>query len=292
MLSAMRLRSIYLLIGGLLAFLATPLAAQPCPGPGHGMLLIHGGGGGHLIYTRLGLEMCGGAAARVLVVGEAGGQVDLNEHEDRTRLLSRWQAEGAVNAEILDLRDTPAAIAQVRAADYIFFAGGDQIQLALWMNRFPEVLAAIRERRGEGAMIGGSSAGAAVMSARMIEGGDRVSLTTIRSSAATLVPGLAFWPEAIVDQHFVRRQRFARLISAVIDNPRLLGVGIDEETAILVSLSDFKVVGSGTVTVFDARRARIPAFQRGESQSGSGIAMDVLRDGDRFVWRGGQPNPN
>lgn len=290
----MTLRTLFLMIGSLLALAATaPLAAAPCEGPGHGLLLIHGGGGANIIYTRLGLELCGGPAARVLVVGEAGGEVDLDEHEERTRLLGRWQAEGAVNAEILDLRDTAAAIAQVRAADYIFFAGGDQVQLVRWMNRFPEVLAAIRERHREGALIGGTSAGAAVMSARMIEGGDRAILTMIRSGGTALIPGLAFWPEAIVDQHFVRRQRFARLISAVLDNPELPGVAIDEETAILVSPSDFKVLGNGTVTVFDARRASVQPSQRGQSQSASGISMSVLRGGDRFVWREqAQPDPD
>lgn len=288
----MILRGLIALAG--MVLLAVPASAAPCEGPGHGMLLIHGGGGAHLIYTRIGLELCGGRSARVLIVGEAGGQVDVDEVEERARLLGRWQAEGAVNAEILDLGDQAAAIAQVRAADYIWFAGGEQVQLTWWMNRFPEVLAAIRERRREGAMIGGTSAGAAVMSERMIEGGDRANLTMIRSSGTTLVPGLGFWPEAIVDQHFIRRQRFARLISAVIDNPTLIGVGIDEETAVLVSPSDFKVLGNGTVTVFDARRARIPSsFQRGESQSGAGIAMEVLRNGDRFVWREqAQPTSN
>ncbi len=283
----MPVRPLSILVGGLLALAATPLHAEPCPGPGHGLLLIHGGGGAHTIYTRLGLELCGGPTARVLVVGEAGGQVDLDSLEERTRLLGRWQAEGAVNAAILDLRDPAAALAAVRAADYIFFAGGDQVELAAWMNRYPEVLAAIRERRREGALIGGASAGAAVMSERMIEGGDRANLTTIRSGGTALIPGLAFWPEAIVDQHFIRRQRFARLISAVLDNPQLPGVAIDEETAILVSPTDFKVLGNGTVTVFDARRASVRPSQRGQSQSATGITMSVLRQGDRYVWRAG-----
>ena len=274
-----------MLLCALFALAAGPLRAEPCPGPGHGLLLIHGGGGAREIYTSLGLELCGGPAARVVVVGEAGGRVDLASNEERLRLLGGWQAAGAANAQILDLGNPPAAIAAVQAADYIFFAGGDQAELSEWMNRFPEVLAAIRQRHAEGALVGGASAGAAAMSARMIAGGDSASLTAIRSGGTALVPGLAFWPEVITDQHFVRRQRFARLVSAVLDNPTLPGVAIDEETAILVSPTDFKVLGNGTVTVFDARRAQVRAAGPGQNQSATGITMSVLRAGDRFVWR-------
>jgi cyanophycinase len=275
------------LLCGAAAILAAPASAQPCPGPGHGLLLVHGGGGAREIYVNMGLELCGGPAARVLVVGEAGGEVDLASSEERLRLLGRWQAAGATNARILDLDDPPGAIAAIAEADYIFFAGGDQEALVDWMNRFPDVLAAIRQRHAEGALIGGASAGAAAMSARMIAGGDSASLTSIRSGGTALVPGLAFWPEVITDQHFIRRQRFARLISAVLDNPGLPGVAIDEETAVLVSPSDFKVLGNGVVTVFDARRARVQMAEPGRNQSATGINMSVLRAGDRFVWRDG-----
>jgi cyanophycinase len=269
----------------LMALAAAPLRAEPWPGPGHGLLLVHGGGGSREIYVDMGLELCGGPSTRVVVVGEAGGEVDLASSEERLRLLGRWQAAGAVNARILDLDDPPGAIATIAAADYIFFAGGDQEALVDWMNRFPDVLAAIRRRHQEGALVGGTSAGAAAMSARMIAGGDSASLTTIRGGGTALVPGLAFWPEVITDQHFVRRQRFARLIAAVLDNPSLPGVAIDEETAILVSPSDFKVFGNGTVTVIDARRAQVQAAEPGRNHSATGIAMSVLRAGDRFVWR-------
>jgi cyanophycinase len=281
----MRIQALSALLCALLAISAGRLDAAPCDGPGRGKLLIHGGGSAAETYTNLGLSLCGGPEARVVVVGNASGLPDLASQQVRERYLRRWQAARARNVTILDLRDPAGAIAAVQAADYIFFDGGDQVELVAWMNRSPEVIAAIRQRHVEGALVGGMSAGAAVMSSLMIEGGDTATLTAIRSGGTRLGQGLAFWPEVITDQHFVRRQRFARLVSAVIDNPTLPGVAIDEETAILVSGGEFKVFGNGTVTVFDAREAQVRSARPGEAQSATDIRLSILRAGDSFTWR-------
>lgn len=273
----------------LLALQAAPAAtapgSAPCPGPGRAHLLIHGGGGAPETYARMGLQLCGVVSARVVVVPNASGMPDLGSQRVRRDYLVHWDAAGARHVTILDLRDRAGAVAAVRAADYIFFAGGDQAELVSRMNQAPEVMAAIRQRHREGALIGGKSAGAAAMSAIMIAGGDSDELTAMRSGGTRVTDGLAFWPQVITDQHFVRRQRFARLISAVLDNPSLPGVAIDEETAILVSPTEFKVFGNGTVTVVDATRAQVRPARSGENQSATDLRLSVLRAGDRYVWR-------
>ena len=123
------------------------------------------------------------------------------------------------------------------------------------------------------------------MSKLMIVGGETADLTAIRSGGTQLSNGLGFWPEVITDQHFVKRQRLARLFSAVLDNPKYPGIGIDEATAVLVSGNTFEVFGSGSVVVLDARHADVKPAKTGEIQAATGLHVHVLRAGDRFQWR-------
>lgn len=261
-------------------------AAVPCDGPGHGRLLIHGGGGAPETYTRDGLALCGGPQTRVVVVPDARGRFDPADTHRRRFFVDRWRAAGAANVVVLDIGNEAAAMSAIATADYIFFDGGDQDKLVSRLARRPAILAAIRRRHEQGALVGGMSAGAAAMPATMIRGGESASLTALENGSTELVPGLGFWPEVITDQHFVQRRRFARLASAVLDRPALLGVAIDEATAILVSDGQFEVFGNGTVTVFDARQAAVRPTTKGQNHSATGINVSILRAGDRFDWRG------
>lgn len=269
-------------------------ATQPCPGAGHGKLLIHGGGKSSEDYTRRGLDLCGGLKARVVLVPYAGVSLDKPEADEEGAPGSQtfidaysklWRDAGAENVTVLNLGDVDGSIAAVKSADYIFFGGGDQIDLLKWMDRTPSVMSAIREQHEKGALVGGMSAGAAAMPKLMIAGGDTADLQAIRSGGTLISPGLGFWPEIITDQHFVKRQRFARLVAAVLDHPKTPGVAIDEATTILVSDREFEVFGLGNVIVFDARRAAVKSAAKGENQSATGIRMSVLRAGDRYKWR-------
>jgi cyanophycinase len=196
-----------------------------------------------------------------------------------------WREAGAQYVTVVNLNDPESAIAAVKEADYIFFGGGDQVELLRWIDRQPRVMEAIRERHRQGALVGGMSAGAAAMPRLMIAGGDTADLKSIRSGGTLISPGLGFWPEIITDQHFVKRQRFARLVSAVLDHPKTPGVAIDEATTILVSDREFEVFGLGNVIVFDARRAAIKPAAKGENQSATNVRMSVLRAGDHYRWR-------
>lgn len=167
--------------------------------------------------------------------------------------VEAFRALGASAVDVLDVR-TPAEaalaanVARVRDADIVYMTGGDQARLCAILARTP-LHAMLRKRLRAGGVVAGTSAGAAAMSATMIAEGD----TTLRKGGVRLAPGLSLLPHAILDTHFTERGRFARLVEAVSTHPSLLGIGLGEDTAILVRGHDVEVVGSGTVMIVDGR---------------------------------------
>jgi cyanophycinase len=241
--------------------------------------VIAGGGALPEEVAKRTLELAGGKAAKVLTVPLASELPDAAE-----KAVEFWRKHGAESVTALDVSDPKAAVAAVRAADLIWFGGGDQNRLMARLKGtgVPE---AVRERYAAGAVVGGTSAGAAAMSRRMITGdadNERVAAGDTKTAE-----GLALWPEAIVDQHFLRRGRFNRLLSAVLDAPDLVGVGIDESTAAVVTDGGRTVqaVGKGGVLIIDARKTRPPDSKAGEPSStgaGAGASLHLLRPGQRF----------
>lgn len=218
---------------------------------GNGHLVIVGGGPAiEEIYRRT-LELAGGAAARVLIVPFASPDPMAG-----AKSAEAWQAIGAMNVSVLDLTDAATALAAIGTSDLIWIRGGEQARLMSKLEETPGIADAIRARYAAGATIGGTSAGAAVMSQQMITGpaGRR---GTPEARLARLGVGLGLWPDAIVDQHFVRRRRFVRLEHAIHANPTLLGVGIDEATAIIVSGREFEVMGVGPVIIYQSHKAYV-----------------------------------
>jgi cyanophycinase len=141
-------------------------------------------------------------------------------------------------------------LGQLRRATGVFFTGGDQSRI-MEVLRDAELIGALRERYKAGVVFGGTSAGAAIMSERMITGdGD---FTVLDATKVEIRPGLGLLPGVIVDQHFIKRQRENRLFSLVLAHPEERGVGIDESTAILVEDGrKAEVVGSSQVMLVDA----------------------------------------
>jgi cyanophycinase len=231
-----------------------PAAAAPGP------LVVVGGGATPPGLHRRMLELAGGVQARVLVVGLASAATNAGAPSVRA-----FREAGATRVELLATNVSPAALEAVRSADLVWFPGGGQTRLMRELERLG-VVDAIRERSRSGAVIGGTSAGAAVMSRVMIAGN---SADKNSGGPPQIAPGLGLWPEVIVDQHFVKRGREPRLMSAVKANPALLGVGIDEATAVIVRGRAFEVIGASTVTVLDARAGGEPV-------------ASVLRAGGKF----------
>ncbi|MCI0586628.1 MAG: cyanophycinase [Planctomycetes bacterium] len=239
-----------------------------------GRLVIVGGGSIPESVPRHALELAGGPDASVLIVPQASAQPDAGKSS-----TEMWKGAGASKVSILDLADPAAALASVRGASLIWMGGGDQNRLvkALAGTGLPE---AIRARYVEGAVVGGTSAGAAAMSKAMITG--EADLESVTGGATEIVEGLALWPEVIVDQHFLKRRRFNRLLGAVLDRPELVGVGIDEGTAVIVADRSFVVEGRGNAVVVDARKADPVRAKKGDPSTGVGLAVHVLADGMRY----------
>jgi cyanophycinase len=200
------------------------------------------------------VELCGGQAARIVLVTTATGIPDevhaayeqvfrrLGADEiTPLRLRGRADADGDDAAKILD------------RATGVFISGGDQSRLrALVGSRINDIL---RDRLTAGGLvIAGTSAGATALGRTMILGGEgpEVSAAAVRTG-----PGLGLIPKVLIDMHFAARGRLPRLLSAVALDPDHLGVGIDENTGILVDQGRFEVLGSGVVTVADAEHATV-----------------------------------
>jgi cyanophycinase len=239
-----------------------------------GHLVVVGGGTTTQAITSRTLEIAGGANARVLVVPQASAVANSGDSS-----AGMWRQRGAKAVTILDLADPPAAVKAIQAADLIWMPGGDQNRLLDALMK-ADVTAAIRERYRQGATVGGTSAGAAVLSQLMLTG--EADLDHVKHGATVTREGLGLWPGVIVDQHFVRRERLHRLLAAVLDRPQLVGVGIDESTAAVVTGSRFEVIGSGQVIVFDARKAKVPPGQKGDFAAGTGVTLHVLKPGMTF----------
>lgn len=247
----MRVR--FLVITLSVAALALPArAGDPNHDTPRGRLVIVGGGGSTDPIRHRALELAGGARdAHVLLVPHASG----DPQTAGEAMLNRWKDDGVEHLAVLDLSEVNRAVEAIRDADLIWMRGGSQTRLMDALGR-PAIAQAFRQRYHEGAIIGGTSAGAAVMSRLMIAG-----YTSYRDRTVRTADGLGLWPEVVVDQHFLRRNRIDRLKSVVREHPALLGVGIDESTGVIVRGREFEVIGISDVVVFDARQqpAETPA---------------------------------
>lgn len=180
---------------------------------------------------------------------------------------------------------SPSALAAVEGAGAIWFTGGDQARIMATLvtadGSETPLLATIRAAHAAGAVVGGTSAGAAVMSNPMLTGGDpraAVAAPSTDLEAVATAPGLGLFTAGIVDQHFGQRGRLPRLlfVLARLAPTRRLGFGVDENTAMVVADGRLSVVGAGLVTIADARRARL---RSGPGLGLSGLALAWLADG-------------
>ena len=164
----------------------------------------------------------------------------------------------------------------------VFFSGGDQLRIASQIGDTP-IEKRVRAIHEAGGLIAGTSAGASVMSETMLVGG--TSSESHRIGDLNMAPGLGLIRNAIIDQHFAERGRIGRLLGAVAHNPRILGVGIDEDTAILVEGERFSVLGAGAVYVVDAQdvtQSNITEARSASALSLHDVRLHVLASGDGF----------
>jgi cyanophycinase len=174
----------------------------------------------------------------------------------------------------------------------IFFSGGDQLRITSQIGD-SGIEAKVRALFDRGGLVAGTSAGASVMSDTMLVKG--TSSETHRIGDLRMAPGLGLIRDVIIDQHFAERGRFGRLIGAVAHNPRILGIGIDEDTAAIVEGDEFEVIGSGAVYVVDGSgvsHCNLAEAEQERALSMHGVTVHVLAAGDRFDLRSRRPIPN
>jgi cyanophycinase len=277
----------------LAGMVALALSASPAPPPPdlpQGSLVIVGGGDRSEAMMRRFVELAGGRGARIAVVPNASSEPE----ETGRALVAELDSLGA-RAFVYHLdraaANVEASARRLDSATGIWFSGGDQERVTEVLSGTP-VMRAMQRRYREGAVVGGTSAGAAIMSDSMITGNQTPPWDTtgyygdeypaIARHRVEIIPGLGFLPEAIVDQHFIRRERHNRLLSAVLERPSLLGVGIDESTALEVRPDgSWRVLGESSVVIYDARHARV-TNGRQPLLGATGLRVHVIPSGGVF----------
>ena len=211
-----------------------------------GALVMIGGGRTPAAAVREFIAAAGGEDAPILVMAQT--QQDAAAGGVRSAAFLREQ--GARRVEVVGDRPAAETITQLRAASGVWIPGGDQNR---FMETFPEssgIPGAIRALFRRGGAVGGTSAGASLMGSEMPAGAE-VEPPGIREGASPLRPALGLLPGTVVDQHFLTRRRLQRLVSAVLERPRTVGIGMDED-AWAVLRDRTLIVRQGQVTVIRA----------------------------------------
>ncbi|MCA1770250.1 MAG: cyanophycinase [Halomonas sp.] len=195
---------------------------------------------------------------------------------------------GASRVHSLSLRDRrqaadPDTVRLIEQSGVIFFTGGDQLRLTNVLGGSP-VLTAIRQRHEEGAVVAGTSAGAAAMPGTMIYNG--AAADALRKGAVNLTLGLGFVDGMIIDSHFLERGRFTRLMEIGASNPEHLGVGIGEDAAVIIHPHGIlEAIGPGHVILIDSRdlaSSNIAELSMGEPVAVENMILHALVSGHGF----------
>lgn len=249
---------------------AAPAGADPVVGPTNGTLVVVGGGArSDLIYRRF-IELAGGPSSLIVVIPTAN---DAEKFDDASSGMRTLRQMGATNLVLLHTRsrteaDSEAFVKPLLKARAVWFGGGRQWRLvdAYLNTRTHRDLFRLLDRGG---VIGGSSAGATIQGSYLVRGareGNQIMM------APGYEVGLGFLRNVAVDQHVIARKREADLQPVVRKHPELLGIGIDEDTAIVVQRDQFEVIGSSKVIIHDPQL----------KNSGAQASLYFLQSGDHF----------
>jgi len=257
-----------------------------------GYLFIVGGGPQSAAMVRRFVDLAGGKKAKIVVFAMASSS-GKESGEEKAEDLRKLGAEARSYFIDQNEANSDSMVKNMEGVTGVWFGGGDQVLLtkALLGTRVEK---AIHARYEAGAVVGGTSAGAAVMANPMLTGEERhpggvrppsdssEHFMTIARDNIELVPGFGMIKGVLIDQHFLRRRRHNRFISAVLDTPPHLGAAIDESTALIVHPDGhWTVMGESAVSVYDARHASITqaaAPVLGES----GLILSVLPSGSSY----------
>jgi cyanophycinase len=239
-----------LLVLALILF-ASPLLTASDIGPTNGHLVVVGGAMKDPAIVERFVTLAGGPEVPIVVIPTAGG----GDHYDQYWTgLGSFKEAGATKLTVLHTRDRAVAdseafVKPIREARGVWFTGGRQWRLAdSYLNtRTHDELRALLDRGG---VIGGSSAGATIQGSYLVRGDSKTNTIMMGDHEE----GLSFLRNVGIDQHLLMRNRQHDMIEVIEAHPELLGIGLDEDTAIVVSGDSFEVIGQGYVAIYDNQR--------------------------------------
>lgn len=204
--------------------------------------------------------------------------------------VAAFRKLGCENIKVLNIKkrnqsDDPDFLKWIEKANCVMFSGGDQSKIVdrIGNTKMHDILT--RRFTNESFVIAGTSAGAMAMSKQMIAGGS--SSEALYKGAVRMREGMGFMSELIIDSHFIQRGRFGRLAEAVAKFPKLLGVGLAEDTGLVIkNCNEFKVIGSGMVILFDAGKLthnNEKILDEGTPMTISNLVVHILSNSDRFT---------
>ena len=228
----------------------------------------------------------GGNAAKIVVITTAS-RIPLEVGEMYEKAFTRL---GCTNLEILHIQEradaeNPDWIKILSESDCVMFSGGDQSRIVDIIGNSPMHELLMTRFKNEKIVIAGTSAGAMAMSGEMISGGS--STEALFKGSVKMREGMNIIPKLIIDTHFIMRGRFGRIAEALARFPDLLGVGLAEDTGIIIrNLNQFTVIGSGMVLVFDPSgltHNNVDILPEGTPMTMANLTVHVLANGDSFT---------
>ncbi|UII21182.1 cyanophycinase [Fulvivirga ligni] len=230
------------------------------------------------------VKECGGPDCKIIVIPTASSiprKVGAN-------YLNAFKELGCTNVSISNIVDRDQCndqetLKQFQDSHCVMISGGDQSRIADIIGGTELHALLTKKLREEKFVIAGTSAGAMAMSHQMIAGGSIKE--AIIKGAVLMNKGLGFMPELVIDTHFIRRGRFGRLAEAIAIHPELVGIGLAEDTGLVIKNNHFKVIGSGMVVILDASELTHNAHEQldaGTPISLSNLKTHILANGDQF----------
>lgn len=229
------------------------------------------------------VQVSGGKRARIAVIPTASRLEDTGKRYEKL-----FREIGVEEARALPFADRADAsreewLKMLDVASGVFFTGGSQLRISTMLGGTP-VAKAVRKMNARGVAVGGTSAGAAILSEHMIASGEEGA--TPKVGMATLAPGFGLTNRVIIDQHFRQRDRLGRLLTALAYNPFAVGVGLDEDTAAFINPDRvIEVVGTGAITLVDASslgHSSVAHDDVGKPICLTNIRLHVLTHGARY----------
>ena len=230
------------------------LVAAPEHGPDKGTLVIVGGNMQDPAIVKRFIDLAGGPDAPIVIIPTAG---EGDDYDNYWSGLKQWRENGARNLTVIHTRDkkvadTEAFVKPITTARGVFFGGGRQWRLAdAYLNT--RTHKEIQNLLDRGGVVGGSSAGASILGSFMVRGDTKGNEAMIGDHTV----GMGFLKNAAIDQHVLRRNRQFDMLEVVEKHPELFTIGLDENTAIVVTGDEFEVIGQSYAIIYSTKAVAV-----------------------------------